>query len=193
MTEKASIGGERNRTTRRVALVSSIAALAVPAFMLGRAALRPRRIALGRVATEEYIQIEYFDGLRYVPAAMARISQFLGDPQAKAAGPIDPALIDLLYDLTRAVHRAGYPDSTLLVHAAFLHPDTLWKHGAHEPNAMAALHAQGRAADVSVAGFSGMELLNIGAAAINGGIGYSGRHDMVHVDTGKKQRWPSAA
>ena len=193
MAEKSGIGGERNGITRRVALVSSTAALLVPALFLGKAALRPRKLALGHAVTEEFLHIEYFSGTRYVPEAMTEIAKFLGDPVAKAWAPIDPALVDMLYDLTRAVHRAGYPDSTILVHEAYIHPERLARQGSPEPNAMAAMHVQGRAADISVAGFSGMELLNIILPKVNGGIGYSGRQDRVHIDTGKRQRWSPSA
>jgi uncharacterized protein YcbK (DUF882 family) len=153
---------------------------------LPRSAYRQRVLGFYNTHTGEQLNIEYWAKYRYVPAAMRDINYLLRDHRTNDVYPIDPQLLDLLYNL-RILLDTSAP---IQVISGYRSPAT---------NAMLAattdgvsthsLHMDGKAIDFNI---PGRDLAQVRQAAMSfnsGGVGYYPASDFVHVDTGKVRYW----
>lgn len=149
-------------------------------------AARDRTLSLYNLHTEERLVVEYSHRGRYQPEALRAVNRLLRDHHTGDVYPIDPELLDLLWDL-RALMGSQAPFSVV---SAYRSPKT---NAAmrREGRGVAAhsLHMQGRAIDIFLADRD-LRLLHRAAAAMRrGGVGYYPRAGFVHVDTGPVRYW----
>jgi uncharacterized protein YcbK (DUF882 family) len=145
-----------------------------------------RRIVLKNLHSPESLDIVYRRGNDYVPEAIAAIQVLLRDYRTGAQHPIDPPLMDYLYE---AAHLAGV-EPVFSVISGYRSPQTnemlLERSGGVASHS---LHMEGRAIDVRLHGVDCASLADKALAMQRGGVGYYNRSDFVHLDTGRFRTW----
>jgi uncharacterized protein YcbK (DUF882 family) len=176
---------------RRLLGAAGMVAGASAAGMLGAAAhaaeaSATRRIVLKNLHTPESLDIVFRRGDDYVPDALSAIQLLLRDYRTGAQHPIDPKLLDYLYDVARLVG----VEPLFTVISGYRSPQT--NEMLHERSsgvASRSLHMEGRAIDVRLASVDCAKLAEEALAMQRGGVGYYNRSDFVHLDTGRFRTW----
>ncbi len=166
------------------------AAAAVAAFSpIGAAwgrAPEQRSISFVHTHTGETLSTVYFRGGSYLAPELRRVNHLLRDFRTGDVHTIDPALLDILFDLRTLVDReqpfeviSGYRSART---NAFLrrHSSGVAEHS---------LHMQGRAIDVRLSGFSTRTLHQLALGMRRGGVGFYPASDFVHLDNGRVRSW----
>lgn len=162
------------------------AAVYRPPAPTSRGAGHGRTLAVYNVHTDESLNATYWEGGEYIPGALHEINYLFRDFRANEIKPIDPRLLDVLYDL-RLLTESSKPLS--LVSGYRTYATNAWLAGLSEGVARHSMHIEGKAADIHIAG---VELADLQRAALSldaGGVGYYPRSNFVHVDTGRVRRW----
>lgn len=163
-------------------VAGSLASLPV----LAHAAPATRSLRLVHTHTGEALTTRYAVGGVYDEAALAELNWLLRDFRSGESHPIDPSLLDILYDLQAlANHDAPYE-----VISGYRSPNT---------NAMlrrnstgVAEHSQhllGKAIDLRLSGYPTLKLGAYARSLSRGGVGFYARSDFIHVDTGPLRSW----
>lgn len=160
---------------------------AILALTTARAsAVDERRLSFYHTHTGQRLDVVYARGGAYLEPALDRIESFLSDFRTGNARTIDPALLDLIYDVRESLGGRG----TYEVISAYRSPGTnemlRRRSGGVARNSQ---HLLGKAIDVRL---TGAELLRLRDAAISlqrGGVGYYPESNFVHIDTGRVRRW----
>jgi uncharacterized protein YcbK (DUF882 family) len=176
----------------RLAAVSALGLLACTAASDAAAPAPPaegpgsRRIALINLHTPESLDIEFCCGGEYRPDALAAVQALLRDYRTGEQHPIDPALLDYLYDAAKAAR----VDPVFRVISGYRSPRTnQMLHERSSGVASKSLHMEGRAIDVRLAGVDCGDLAAAALKLARGGVGYYRRSDFVHLDTGAVRSW----
>jgi uncharacterized protein YcbK (DUF882 family) len=168
--------------------VPAVAKIASPA-VIGLNQTNCRTLVLECLRSGERLKSDYWVEGRYVGEELARVNKVLRDIRSGAVHPIEPRLLDLMYQLGREVDaRSGFQ-----VISAYRSPATnamLRKKASGV--ATKSLHMKGQAVDLLVPGRS---LKNVHQAALKlrvGGVGYYPKSNFVHVDVGRVRQWTGA-
>ncbi|MGO9514872.1 MAG: YcbK family protein [Steroidobacteraceae bacterium] len=177
----------RRRVLKAGALVA--AASAAGAWARPVRAQQPvaaKRLALRNLHTPESLDLEFFRGDAYVPDALAAIQVLLRDYRNGEQHPIDPPLLDYLYDVALALG----VDPVFSVISGYRSPQTneLLRESSSGV-ARRSLHLEGRAIDVRLAGVDCADLADRALGLSRGGVGYYRKSDFVHLDTGAFRTW----
>ena len=183
----------RRRLLRTGGAVAGIAAAGLSTRPLFAAEARrktpaatARRISLRNLHTDEHLELEFFRGDAYVPDSLAALQVLLRDFRNGEQHPIDPRLMDYLYDV--AGH--GGVDPVFSVISGYRSPQTnALLHERSSGVARHSLHLEGRAIDVRLAGVDCAHLAGRALDLTRGGVGYYRRSDFVHLDTGAFRTW----
>ena len=172
----------------RVAAGCALGLFAGAAARAAHPAERPgsKRIALRNLNTPDSLDIEFFRDGTYLPDALAQIQMLLRDYRNGEEHPIDPALLDYLYDVAEAARL----DAVFSVISGYRSPRT--NEMLHERSsgvASRSLHVEGRAIDVRLAGMDCADLAETALGLQPGGVGYYRQSDFVHLDTGHLRTW----
>jgi uncharacterized protein YcbK (DUF882 family) len=161
---------------------------ALSAGAVARAANQPagKRIALRNLHTPEKLEVEYCRDGAYVPDAIAAIEVLLRDYRSGERHPVDPHLMDYLFD---AAHECGV-EPVFTVISGYRSPQTnaSLREAGHGV-ALHSLHMEGRAIDVRLAGIDCADLAARALDLRRGGVGYYRSSDFVHLDTGSFRTW----
>ena len=161
------------------------------AGMLGAAAraaetTTTRRIVLENVHTPDSVDLVFRRGDAYVPEALSAIEVVLRDYRTGDRHPIDPKLLDYLYEV--AQHTGVEP--VFAVISGYRSPQTnRMLHERSSGVAARSLHMEGQAIDVRLAGVDCARLADHALAMQCGGVGYYRKSDFVHLDTGRFRTW----
>ena len=163
-------------------------ALAAPLSMASAAA--PERVlSLFNTHTGERLKAAYCCGGTYQPNVLEQVNFILRDFRANEIKPIDPKLLDLLYELGGVLNT----DQPYHIISGYRSPQTnamlRTQGGSHTGVASGSLHMVGKAIDIRL---PGVKLAHLHAAATSlklGGVGYYPSSDFVHVDTGRVRYW----
>lgn len=161
-------------------------AVAVPG-----AELEERTIVLRHHWTRREIKVVYKLSGVYQPEAMAQINTLLRDGRCDKTIDIDPALIDLLYELHQALGARG-PIRIVSAYRSEGYNASLLRAGRNvDPNSQ---HMQGHAADIVIPGIRGEAVRDMAIKLGKGGVGYYPYSwpNFVHVDTGPVRQWIEA-
>lgn len=129
---------------------------------------------------------EYWAEGDYLPGGLARAGHMLRDHAANEAGPVDPALLDILHRLGSAIGTR----EALRVHAGFRAPsskDRLIALTGGVPSR--SLHLQGMAVDIMLPGCRPADLYRAACSLQLGGVGYHAAGGLVHIDSGPVRHW----
>ena len=145
-----------------------------------------RSLSFYHTHTKKTLDVTYSIGGEYVESALVEINDFLGDFRNGDATAIDPALLDLIYDVRASLNSNG----TFEVISAYRSPETnemLRKLGRGV--AKKSQHLLGRAIDVRLRNIDSIALRDAAIKIQRGGVGYYEKSDFVHIDTGRVRRW----
>lgn len=173
----------RRRFLRTLATAAPL--LALPGTAL--AALRgPRVLTFAHTHTAEKLKVEYGDGQRYFPDALAAVNKLLRDFRTGDVHDIDPALLDLLAAL-RTHTGASTPFQVI---SGYRSPRTnAMLHRRSGAVASGSFHMKGQAIDIRLGDVS-LGALRTAAVELGlGGVGYYRASNFVHVDTGPIRTW----
>jgi len=151
------------------------------------AELREKSLAFHSIHTGENLKVRYWVNGIYVPEALEKVNHILRDWRANEVNAIDPALLDLLFDLRRVVGTTG----PFHVISGYRSPETnaMLRREGGGGVAKSSMHVRGKAIDVSLPGVDLARLHKAALAMKRGGVGYYPRLGFVHVDTGRVRRW----
>lgn len=177
--------------TRRQLLQKALLAVPVlisfpPASLFAKPA-PTRRLSFSHMHTGEKLSIVYARDGKYLPEALSKINHCLRDFRSNEKHAIDPALLDILYDLQK---KASNENGTFEVISGYRSPITnkmlrIKSHGV----AKRSLHMEGRAIDLRLRGTSTKKLKDLAVGLKRGGAGYYSNSDFVHLDTGFVRQW----
>jgi uncharacterized protein YcbK (DUF882 family) len=157
--------------------------LAAPVLAASR---EVRCLSFVHTHTGERLRAPYFRDGCYQAECLVQVNHLLRDFRTGEVHPIDPALLDILFDLQTRANR----DGAFEVISGYRSPATnAMLHSHSEGVAVHSLHLQGRAIDVRLPGFATRELAAQARTLQRGGVGFYARSDFVHVDTGRVRFW----
>jgi uncharacterized protein YcbK (DUF882 family) len=168
------------------AVVTAAPLLALPR-LAAAVPIGPRVLTFAHLHTAETLEVEYMDGVRYLPDALSAVNRLLRDFRTGEVHDIDPRLLDLLHALKGSTGSR----KPFEIISGYRSPTTnamLRTHGGGGV-ASSSLHMRGQAVDIRVAD---VRLEDLRAAALDlarGGVGYYPSSNFVHVDTGRVRRW----
>jgi len=147
-----------------------------------------RRLKFRNAHTGESFSGVYRVGDKYIPDAFDQINHVLRDHRANKKYPMDPRVLDILYQ----VHKTTGRSDPLEILSGYRCPSTNRKlRSASGGVAKKSLHMKGKAIDFHIDGYSTARLRNIAKSLRAGGVGYYSRSDFIHVDSGDVRSWGS--
>lgn len=145
-----------------------------------------RSLSFVHTHTGEILSTVYFQNGSYLAPSLERVNYLLRDFRTNEVHSIDPALLDILFDLQS---QAGH-DGPFEVISGYRSPQT---NAALRRRSSAvadhSLHMEGRAIDIRLSGFPTVKLRDVAVALHRGGVGFYAASDFVHVDTGRVRLW----
>jgi len=175
---------------------AAAAAALVPAQAFGATAstktsglAAERSLAFFHTHTGERLATAYCAAGEYIPAALGNVNTLLRDFRVNQVKPIDPELLDVLFELNGTLGTAqpfhvisGYRSP---------HTNTMLQErgGAHSGVASHSLHMVGKAIDIRVPGVKLEHLRDAAKSLKAGGVGFYPGSNFVHVDTGRVRYW----
>jgi uncharacterized protein YcbK (DUF882 family) len=145
-----------------------------------------RSLSLVHTHTLETLSITYFQGGNYLPPSLERINDFLRDFRTNEVHSIDPALLDILFELQAQAHHEGPFEVISAYRSSQTNAALRSRSTAVAEHSM---HMQGRAIDVRLRGFPTTKLRDLAITLHRGGVGFYAASDFVHVDTGRVRLW----
>lgn len=176
----------RNFLTSLAGVAISLAAPRVLASAAVAVPERDRELSFYNIHTGEKLSAAFWSDGKYLDDGIGEISWLLRDYRANVAHPIDPKLLDLLYQLQAKVGRQG----EFHVISGYRSPATnamLRKESSGV--AKHSYHMLGKAIDIRMPGFDTRQLRDAAIALKDGGVGYYASSNFVHVDVGRVRRW----
>ena len=145
-----------------------------------------RCVSFVHTHTGEHLRAVYFRDGRYEAESLAQVNDLLRDFRTGEVHRIDPALLDVLFELQVRADR----DEAFEVISGYRSPVTnAMLHTRSEGVAVHSMHLEGRAVDVRLPGYVTRDLAEHARALRLGGVGFYARSDFVHVDTGRVRFW----
>jgi uncharacterized protein YcbK (DUF882 family) len=155
-----------------------------PAQVPAAAAARP--LVLRNLHTDEVLSCRYGGEAADAADTMQRVATLLRDFRTGDAHPIDPALLDILGDVAAGCGA----DPVFDVISGYRSPLTNEMLRSRSGGvAVRSLHMEGRAIDVRLCGVHCTDLAERAQLLARGGVGFYGRSDFVHLDTGAVRTW----
>ncbi len=147
-----------------------------------------KTLAIQNPHTGDNVQVTYFENGRYVSGALNEISHLCRDHHTGDVYPVDPALLDQLFELKQNL---GVNKPFHLV-CGYRSPFTnaMLRSQSHAV-AKNSLHMQGRAVDIRIEGLDTRVISNAAIAMQRGGVGFYHRDNFVHLDSGDIRSWLS--
>ena len=180
----------KNLNNNRTKAVSSLLAALLISGLVGPASgassADQRQLSFYHTHTQRNLQVTYAIGGEYVESALAEINVFLADFRNGEELIIDPALLDLIYDVRESLGGSG----AFEVISAYRSPETnAMLRSKSSGVAKNSQHLLGNAIDVRLRGVSTVALRDAAVSLQRGGVGYYQSSDFVHIDTGRVRRW----
>lgn len=182
----AAVSLDRRRFLRQAGALCGVAGSMATLPALAAAVQSPRTLRFVHTHTGETLTTTYCDGGGYNAVCLRDVDHFLRDFRTGESHRIDPALLDILYELQLRADRdaqfeviSGYRSSAT---NAMLHRTSS---GVAEHSQ----HILGKAIDVRLSGYSTRGLSEAARSMARGGVGFYAASDFVHIDTGRVRFW----
>lgn len=164
-------------------------AAAAPAAAAARGLALERELSFFHTHTGERLSTAYCTGGEYLVPALKDVNHLLRDFRVNQVKPIDPALLDLLFELNGVLGT----DQPFHVISGYRSAETnamlQERGGAQSGVATHSLHMDGKAIDIRVPGIRLAHLRDSAKSLKRGGVGFYPGSDFVHVDTGRVRYW----
>ena len=135
--------------------------------------------------TGERLEIDY-SSEGYTSSTLNKLDNFLRDFRTGEVHPIDPALLNILYNIQQKSGRTG----VIEIISGYRSPKTnKLLHSKSSGVAMRSLHMTGRALDIKFTDLKTSDLRDVAISLQQGGVGYYPKSDFVHIDTGRFRTW----
>ncbi len=146
----------------------------------------PRSLAFHNLHTEEKVKLTYFESGKYVTGALSEINHVLRDHRSNTAHPMDPNLLNLLYNLQQRLD-VNKPFSVI---SGYRSPATneLLRNNSNGV-AKRSQHMLGKAIDIRIEGVNTRHIRKAAIAMQQGGVGYYSRSNFLHLDTASIRNW----
>ncbi len=145
-----------------------------------------RSLSFYHTHTGQALSIVYYANGEYLPHALDRVDDYLKDFRNGAEHRIDPALLDVLFDLRQ---RTGTRKPFEVI-SAYRSPETNTMLRSRSGGvAERSMHLQGQAIDVRLADVRLDRLRQVALEMKRGGVGFYPESQFVHVDTGRVRHW----
>ena len=145
-----------------------------------------RHLSFRHLHTGEQLSVPYWEGGRYSAHALAEIDNLLRDFRTGEKTNMDTGLLEFLHRV-RTVLESDQPFEII---SGYRSPKTNARLAAKSRSvAKRSYHMQGMAIDIRL---PGRRLRDLRRAALDlrlGGVGYYGRSDFIHLDTGRVRFW----
>jgi uncharacterized protein YcbK (DUF882 family) len=154
---------------------------------ISNASIEDRRdLSFYHTHTGRALQIVYYHDGQYDPHALQAIDDFLKDFRNGQQHRIDPALLDVLYEIkVRTGTRSPFE-----VISAYRSPATnQMLRQTSNGVAQNSMHLRGQAIDVRLADIDLVALRKTALTLRRGGVGFYPDSEFVHVDTGRVRYW----
>lgn len=162
----------------------TVASLSAPVAFAQTA--EARSLTFVHTHTGEHLVAPYYRAGCYQAACLLDVNHFLRDFRTEEVHSIDPALLDVLFDLQVLADR----EATFEVISGYRSPDTNSTLRSRSSGvASHSLHMEGKAIDIRISGFPTTKLRDHALSLKRGGVGYYAASDFVHVDTGRVRFW----
>jgi uncharacterized protein YcbK (DUF882 family) len=148
-----------------------------------------RVLAFFNTHTGERLTSAYCCGGDYQPDALERINFILRDFRANEVKPIDPSLLDLLFELHGTLESAQPFHIISGYRSAQTNAMLRARGGVDSGVASGSLHMVGKAIDIRVPGVQLDHLRSAARSLKLGGVGFYPSSNFVHVDTGRVRFW----
>ena len=149
-------------------------------------AIEERELSFYHTHTNQTLSVVYSRNGQYLPEALAAINGFLSDFRTGDRIDIDPALLDVIYDLRESLGSEGVYE----IISAYRSPKTNEMLRSNSSGvAKNSQHVLGKAIDVRLRGVDTADLRDTAIRLQRGGVGYYEKSDFVHIDTGRVRRW----
>jgi len=150
------------------------------------AGIRQRSLDFYHTHTGEKMSIVYHDGLDYIPDSLMSVTEYLKDFRTGESHNIDSGLLDQLYMLQQLTGSSGVFE----VISGYRSPGTNARlRNNSQGVAKRSLHMQGKAIDTRLTGVSLGNLRKAALAMKAGGVGFYGKSNFLHLDTGRFRTW----
>ena len=170
---------------RDLSLILSLLLLLVP-LASPAIALTERSLSFYNTHTGEKLTVIYRRHGKYIPESLEKINTILRDHRSGDIHPIDPKLMDYLYDLQTKVGNHG----GVHIISGYRSPETNRKLRRNSKAvAQGSLHMQGKALDFRLPGTDTAELRDAARKMKRGGVGYYKKSDFIQIDTGRVRHW----
>jgi uncharacterized protein YcbK (DUF882 family) len=145
-----------------------------------------RELSFYHTHTGKALSVVYYKDGVYLPAALQNIDDFLKDFRNGERHDIDPALLDVLYDIK--VKTGTHAPFEVI--SAYRSPQTnQMLRDTTVGVAQHSMHMQGQAIDVRLPDVKLAKLRDVALHLQRGGVGFYPTSEFVHVDTGRIRRW----
>jgi uncharacterized protein YcbK (DUF882 family) len=149
-------------------------------------ATRTRSLGLYAVNTGERLRVDYCIDGRYEPQSLRALDHLLRDFRTDEVYPVDPRVLDILYDVGEALESA----SAYHVVCGYRSPATNeMKLRQGRGVARNSYHLTGKAIDVFLPSRGLRDIRRAALALGAGGVGYYPRAGFVHLDIGPVRTW----
>ncbi len=145
-----------------------------------------RTLSFVHTHTGERLSAAYYAGGAYCSDVLQQVNVLLRDFRNDSVYPIDPAVLDRLFQLQSVV---GGSEPFQII-SGYRSPAT--NAALRERSSGVAehsLHMDGRAIDVRLAGVATATLARVALQQSGGGVGYYRVSDFVHLDSGRVRSW----
>ena len=172
--------GERNKSLI-LSFLLFLVPLAAPAI-----AQSERSLSFYNTHTGERLIVIYQRHGNYIPESLEKINTILRDHRSGDMHPIDPKLMDYLYDLQTQVGNHG----DVHIISGYRSPETNRKLRRNSKGvAQGSMHMQGKALDFRLPGTDTARLCDAARKMKRGGVGYYKKSDFIQIDTGRVRNW----
>ncbi len=167
-----------------------VVALGIASPLRGALAALPnsgtRSLGFVNTHTNEKILATYWRDGVYDKGALKDINYVLRDHRTGEIARMDPQLLDLLVEL----HRRSGSRKAFQIISAYRSPKTNAMLAANSGGvAKRSMHTEAKAVDIRLYDVKLADLRDTAIGMKAGGVGYYGKSDFVHVDTGRVRRW----
>jgi uncharacterized protein YcbK (DUF882 family) len=182
-------GNRKAGTMSRRRLLGVGCGLAAGALLPWRGAFAysdAKTLGFKHLHTGEELSAVFWSQGRYNEDGLAELKHIMRDWRTEQTIEIDRMLYQLLFDIRNKVGT----DQPFQIISAYRSPKTnLQLRQNSDGVAKKSLHMQGMAIDVRLPGYSTKGLQQLALKMHRGGVGYYGRSDFVHLDTGRPRSW----
>jgi uncharacterized protein YcbK (DUF882 family) len=178
---------DRRKFLKMGALAVAAGISPVPVFgAFGRFSSSVRKLSFYNTHTEETLDVAYCVWERYCPDALQDINHILRDHRTGEVAPIDTALLDLLYALSRKTGTTS-PFHIISGYRSPVTNDMLRNRSRNV--AKYSLHMEGKAVDIRLPDCTLGSLRQAALDLSMGGVGFYPGTGFVHLDVGRVRFW----